>query len=132
MDLLYKIFCRLEPRKGETIISCFNEQISKGEVEVEVQWVIHQQHLFQSWKCLLKKEWMSKRIRLTIGMYYVEGMPERAYHTAIRAEQEISGVRASVKSELRKVFKYHGKVYCFYKDELFCNDRFSESMCYKT
>ena len=48
-------------------------------------------------------------------MYYVEGMPEGAYHTAIKLNQKWidSGI-----GEIRivKAFKYHGKVYCFYKD----------------
>ncbi len=56
-----------------------------------------------------------KAICLTIGMYYTEGMPEKIYHTALKMNQtwHQSGI-----GEIRLVtpFKYHGKLYCFYKD----------------
>lgn len=54
-------------------------------------------------------------ITLTIGMYYFEGMPESSYHAAceINASWQEAGI-----GEIRlvRVFKYHGKVYCFYKE----------------
>lgn len=56
-----------------------------------------------------------KRILLVIGMYYVEGMAEGTYRVAmeINKKWQSSGV-----GEIRMVraFKYHGKVYAFYKD----------------
>ena len=50
-----------------------------------------------------------------MGMYFIEGMNEQAYHKAIRLNEKWkkSGV-GEVK--LIKPFKYHGKVYCFYKN----------------
>lgn len=55
-----------------------------------------------------------KRICLTIGMYYHEGMPEGTYNVALALnehwiERGIGEVR------LVRAFKYHGKTYVFYK-----------------
>lgn len=54
-------------------------------------------------------------ITLVIGMYYVEGMPEKTYHTAVRINKKWQELGIG---EIRIVrsLKYHGKVYCFYKD----------------
>ena len=56
-----------------------------------------------------------KQIVLVIGMYYIEGMPEKIYHTAIRINKKWQDMGIG---EIRIVrsLKYHGKVYCFYKD----------------
>lgn len=56
-----------------------------------------------------------RRIVLTIGMYFVEGIPEGIYHTAIALNRK--WVDAGV-GEIRivRAFKYHGKLYAFYKD----------------
>lgn len=60
-------------------------------------------------------EYKIKHITLTIGMYYVEGIPEGIYHTAVALNQKWtkSGV-----GEIRMVraFKYHGKLYAFYSN----------------
>lgn len=58
-----------------------------------------------------------ENIKLLIGMYYVEGMPEGSYHTAMALNEKW---RATGIGEIRvaKAFKYHGKLYSFYKDDL--------------
>ncbi|WP_231891352.1 restriction endonuclease PLD domain-containing protein [Paenibacillus swuensis] len=52
---------------------------------------------------------------LNIGMYFLEGMPEGTYHAATSLNEKWmeSGV-----GEVRivKAFKYHGKLYTFYKE----------------
>lgn len=50
-------------------------------------------------------------------MYFVEGMPEGSYHTALKLNRKW---QESGKGEIRivKAFKYHGKLYTFYKDNL--------------
>lgn len=114
MELLYSNILPLGTEEGqETIIDCFNEQISKADrVEIAVGYT---SAASISELEMLVEKWGIKKIRLTIGMYYVEGMPEGAYHTAIKLNQKWidSGI-----GEIRivKAFKYHGKVYCFYKD----------------
>ena len=55
-------------------------------------------------------------IRLIIGMYYIEGMPESSYHTAIDLNNKwcsegIGEIR------LIRAFKYHGKAYLFYRED---------------
>ena len=56
-----------------------------------------------------------KQIVLVIGMYYIEGMPEKTYHTAVRLNKKWQDMGIG---EIRIVrsLKYHGKVYCFYKN----------------
>lgn len=57
-----------------------------------------------------------KSIRLTIGMYFIEGMPEATFRVALAINEKwlASGI-----GEIRivRAFKYHGKVYCFYKND---------------
>lgn len=57
-----------------------------------------------------------KHIILLIGMYYLEGIPESIYHTAIEINKK--WIDAGI-GEIRMVraFKYHGKIYAFYKDQ---------------
>lgn len=55
-----------------------------------------------------------QRVIIVLGMYYLEGMPEGMYHAALELdtylkENNIGEVR------LTHVFKYHGKLYTFYK-----------------
>ena len=54
-------------------------------------------------------------ISLTIGMYYIEGMPEAIYHTASAINRK--WVEAGI-GEIRivRAFKYHGKLYAFYQN----------------
>ena len=53
---------------------------------------------------------------INIGMYFIEGMPEGSYHTAIRINKKWQDMGIG---EIRMVksFKYHGKLYAFYKDD---------------
>ncbi len=57
------------------------------------------------------------KITLTIGMYFIDGMPESSYHTAMDInkkwkERGIGGIR------MVKSFKYHGKLYLFLKEDM--------------
>lgn len=54
-------------------------------------------------------------VNLVIGMYYIEGMPESTYRTALAINEKW---RAAGIGEIRlvKAFKYHGKLYAFLKD----------------
>ncbi|TKH40307.1 type II restriction endonuclease [Paenibacillus polymyxa] len=55
------------------------------------------------------------KVCLNIGMYYLEGMPEGTYHAAISLNE--AWKKSDVDGEVRivKAFKYHGKLYTFYK-----------------
>lgn len=114
MKLLYSNILPLgTTEEQQTIADCFKEQLSRADrVEIAVGYISHASlgELEQ-----LIADNASQSICLNIGMYYIEGMPESSYHTAIKLNRkwQDSGV-----GEIRmiKAFKYHGKVYCFYKD----------------
>ena len=114
MKLLYSNILPLGTEDGqETIIDSFNDQMKKSDqIDIAVGYtsnasLIELDDLVE--KCGIKK------ICLTIGMYFIEGMPESAYHTALKMDQRW---REAGIGEIRivKAFKYHGKLFCFYKD----------------
>lgn len=114
MKLLYSNILPLgTTEEQQTIADCFKEQLSKADrVEIAVGYISHAS-LGELEQLIADNETQS--ICLNIGMYYIEGMPEGSYHTAIKLNKkwQDNGV-----GEIRMVksFKYHGKVYCFYKD----------------
>ena len=114
MKLLYSNILPLAADDTQkTIIDCFNEQMRLADtVEIAVGYTSNASltelaDLVES--CGIRK------ICLTIGMYYIEGMPEGAYHTALTINQKWQDLGIG---EIRivKAFKYHGKLFCFYKD----------------
>lgn len=114
MELLYSNILPLGTREGQkTIIDCFKEEIKKADkVEIAVGYT---SNASLSELEIIAEECSIKKICLTIGMYFIEGMPEGAYHTALKLNQKW---RESGIGEIRivKAFKYHGKIFCFYKD----------------
>ncbi|WP_019543632.1 restriction endonuclease PLD domain-containing protein [Selenomonas bovis] len=114
MKLLYSNILPLGTREGqETIIDCFNEQMKKADrVEIAVGYTSSAS--LDELERLVDSYGLHS-ICLTIGMYYIESMPERSYRQALKINQKW---RDAGIGEIRlvKAFKYHGKVYCFYKD----------------
>lgn len=114
MELLYSNILPLGTEDGqETIIDAFKEQVFKSDsVEIAVGYTsvasISELEMLVD-KCNIK------HVRLTIGMYFIEGMPESTYHTAIKLNQKWQNLGIG---EIRivKAFKYHAKVFCFYKN----------------
>ena len=114
MKLLYSNILPLgTSSEQQTIVECFNEQLEKADkIDIAVGYVSHASlgeldQLIDS--CSIK------HVCLNIGMYYIEGMPEGSYHTAVKLnkkwlENSLGEIR------MIKSFKYHGKVYCFYKN----------------
>lgn len=114
MKLLYSNILPLGTSDGqETIIDCFNEQIAKSDrVEIAVGYI--SRTALEELDNLVKENNLSN-IYLTIGMYYIEGMPEGSYNTALAINKK--WIETSIgEIKIVKAFKYHGKVYCFYKD----------------
>jgi len=115
MKLLYSNILPLGTEENqETVTERFMEEASSADaVEIAVGYVSKAalQELEQ-----IVDEQKIRRIVLTIGMYFVEGMPEGIYHTAIALNRK--WVDAGV-GEIRivRAFKYHGKLYAFYKDD---------------
>lgn len=114
MKLLYSNIFPLGIKEDEeTILDCFSEQIKKADrVDIAVGYVSNAS-LIELAKMV--DECSISKICLNIGMYYIEGMPEGAYHTAIRINEKWM---ESNSGEIRiiKTMKYHGKVFCFYKE----------------
>ena len=97
----------------QTIADCFKEQLDKADhIEIAVGYVSRAS--LEELDAMVSESSISN-ICLNIGMYYIEGMPEGSYHTAIKINRKWA---ADGIGEIRMIraFKYHGKVYCFYKD----------------
>lgn len=114
MKLLYSNILPLSVGdEEETIIDAFNSQAEKADrIDIAVGYV--SRAALDELNELIEKNGISE-ISLNIGMYYIEGMPEGSYHTALRLNEKW---QESGKGEIRliKTFKYHGKVYVFYKN----------------
>lgn len=114
MNLLYSSILPLNTLDGQkTILETFQEKFALSDrIEIAVGYASKASLLELN---DLVKKYNIKNICLNIGMYFVEGMPEGMYNTAkkISATWKSEGI-----GEIRmvKTFKYHGKIYCFYKD----------------
>lgn len=114
MKILYSNILPISVENGqETVSECFHREaahsdsleiatgyVSKAALE-ELDRIVSQYNL--------------RHISLTMGMYYIEGMPEAIYHTASAINQK--WVEAGI-GEIRivRAFKYHGKLYAFYQN----------------
>lgn len=114
MKLLYSNILPLGTENGQETVSdrFFDEARASDRIEIATGYV--------SKASLLELEALVdsadiKQITLTIGMYFVEGMPEGTYHTALEINKKWKDAGIG---EIRMVrtFKYHGKLYAFYKD----------------
>lgn len=114
MKLLYSNILPLgTSEEQQTIADCFRKQLEKADkVEIAVGYVSHAslEELEQ-----LVSDCKTKNICLNIGMYYIEGMPEGSYHTAVKLNKKWQD-KGIGEIRMVKAFKYHGKTYCFYKD----------------
>lgn len=114
MKLLYSNILPLgTDDKQQTIVECFKEQMAKADhIEIAVGYVSRAslEELDE-----MISQCNIKNVCLNIGMYYIDGMPEGSYHTAVKINKKWA---AAGIGEIRiiRAFKYHGKVYCFYKD----------------
>lgn len=116
MRLLYSNILPLGIEEGQSTISeAFIEQISDCDsVEIAVGYV--SKASLEELNALVDTHHI-RHISLVIGMYYIEGMPEGTYRTALSINEKW---RSSGIGEIRmtRAFKYHGKLYLFLKDEL--------------
>ena len=116
MTLLYSNILPLgTENEQQTIIDCFMEQATKADhIEIAVGYV-SRASLEELDEIVTK--YHIKNVCLNIGMYYLEGMPESSYHTALKINQKWASAGIG---EIRiiRALKYHGKIYCFYKDNV--------------
>ena len=114
VELLYSNILPLGTDEGQkTISETFNEYFQQADsVEIAVGYVSRAS--LEELDALVER-YHTKRINLIIGMYYIEGMPEGSYHTAIKINKRWN--EAGI-GEIRMVrsLKYHGKLYVFYKE----------------
>ncbi len=115
MELLYSDILPLALEDGQTsIIDSFHEQIALSDrVEIAVGYV--SKAALEELDSLVYALHL-KYVSLVIGMYYIEGMPESTYRTALALNEKW---KADGIGEIRlvKAFKYHGKLYAFLKDD---------------
>lgn len=96
-----------------TISGCINEQIAACDgLDIAVGYA--SKAALEELDALVA-EHSIRHINLVMGMYYIEGMPEGTYRTALSLNEKW---RAAGVGEIRMVraFKYHGKLYVFHKD----------------
>jgi hypothetical protein len=101
-----------DPQKA--FIDYFNEAASSCDhLEIAVGYVS---------KASLKElgriveEYRIKKVCLTIGMYFLEGMPEGTYHTAVSLHEAWQNSDIDGEVRIVRAFSYHGKLYTFYKE----------------
>jgi len=114
MNILYSNILPLANKEGqESICDAIRNEFSKSDkVNISVGYVSNSAlEELDAWV----EQYGIKDICLNIGMYYIEGMPELSYHTALRINKKWME-RGIGEIRIIKAFKYHGKVYCFYKD----------------
>ena len=116
MRLLYSNILPVGIEEGQaTIAETFVEQIADSDsVEIAVGYV--SKASLEELDALVEAHHI-QHISLVIGMYYIEGMPEGTYRTALAINEKW---RTSGVGEIRmtRAFKYHGKLYLFLKDNL--------------
>lgn len=114
MKLLYSNILPLPIKESEiTIVEAINCQMQLADrIDIAVGYVSRSS--LEELDVLVENSDV-KNICLNIGMYFIEGMPEGSYHTAIRINKKWKELGIG---EIRmiKAFKYHGKLYAFYKD----------------
>lgn len=116
MTLLYSDIPPLKVPSGqETINACFHRLFSQSdEISIAVGYI--SRNALDELDSLIE-QYKPKRVVLTMGMYYIEGMPESSYHKAKALNKKWV---QSGRGEIRVVrsMKYHGKLYLFSKDGL--------------
>lgn len=114
VKLLYSNILPLGTDEGQnTIPDTFNEYFKQADrVEIAVGYVSRAS--LEELDTLVER-YQTQRINLIIGMYFIEGMPEGSYHTAIKINKKWNDAGIG---EIRIVrsLKYHGKLYAFFKD----------------
>lgn len=114
MDILYSNILPLGTEKGQkTVNDCLREQFQNAnQVKIAVGYVsaASLDELDQ-----IAEEKKIQNISVTMGMYYTEGMNERTYHKALKLNRKWKN-KGIGEIRLVQPFKYHGKVFCFYKN----------------
>lgn len=86
MKILYSNILPLGTNDGQqTIADCFKEQAAKADhIEIAVGYVSRAS--LEELDAMVS-ELDIKNVCLNIGMYYIDGMPEGSYHTAVKSTE---------------------------------------------
>lgn len=114
MKLLYSEILPLGTTEDQkTIVECIVRELEKADrIDIAVGYVSNAS-LIELNRLIFENH--ISNVCLNIGMYFVEGMPESSYHTALRINEKWHNAGIG-EVRIVKAFKYHGKVYCFYKE----------------
>lgn len=114
MELLYTNLLPLRTRPGEqTFLDAFSVALAEADQLDIATGYTSKGAIMEIGQQLQARD--NLKVRINLGMYYLEGMPEGIYHAAV----EFSGHwQESGCGEIHVVrpFKYHGKLYVFYKN----------------
>lgn len=102
------------PHGGQTIRDCLIDLMHESdEVDIAVGYV--SQSSLEELDTLLAQCPNVKRLRLIMGMYRFDGISEKTLRLARTLDKRWQDAG---RGEIRVAtpFKYHGKIYCFYKD----------------
>lgn len=114
MEILYSDILPLSMQDGQkSILDAFCEQLAASDSFEFAAGYVSKASLEELDNLVF--EYGITHVSLVIGMYYIEGMPESTYRTALAINEKW---RAAGIGEIRlvKAFKYHGKLYAFLKD----------------
>lgn len=114
MRLLYSNILPLKPQTNQKLfIDFFRESLAQSDcVEIAVGYA-SKSSLLELHKFI--NEYQLKKVSIVIGMYFLEGMPEGMYHVAVELDRVLKQ-KGIGEVRLTHVFKYHGKLYTFYKN----------------
>ena len=115
MKILYSNILPMGLEDGQmSVADCFREQSERASsIEIAVGYV-SKASLIELDEIIRVSN--IRKVILTIGMYYVEGIPEAIYHTAMAInERWVNDGIGEIR--LVRAFKYHGKTYAFYNEE---------------
>lgn len=114
MQLLYSNILPMKSKDGQT---CFLDAFSQSMQEADRLDVAVGYASRGSLETIeeLLRQYPSMQIRVNLGMYFIEGMPEGMYNTARLMAQKWQA-RGCGQIKLVRPFKYHGKLYIFYRN----------------
>ena len=114
MELLYSNILPVGTEEGQTTISdAIKSEFEKSDmVEIAVGYV--SKASLEELDNLVSSNNITY-VCLIMGMYYIEGMPEGSYHTAMQLNEKWRQLGIG-EIRITRSFKYHGKLYSFYKD----------------
>lgn len=115
MPILYTNIPPLRTKNGkDNFRDKFNYYIKQADsVEIATGYV-SQDALEMLDKCITDNS--IDHIKLIVGMYFIEGMPENIYNTLLRMNQEWHD-RGIGEIDVVCTFRYHGKCYLFSRDD---------------